>query len=234
MPQHFAVASLSRRSLRRYDLPMLARLEHHPAAPADSAVVWMHGLGASSSDFLQLLPHLDLPTTRFIFPQAPQRAVTINAGYVMPAWYDIRTLKPGPDREDVAGIEASAQQLRALLDRERERGIAPSRLIVAGFSQGGAMALHVAHRYPHALGGIVVLSAYPLVPERWGEGHAANADTPAFCAHGTRDDVVPISRGRAAAALLGERARWRQHPMGHEVCLEEITDLRDWLHTRLG
>jgi len=212
---------------------MLATLEQHPAAPADSAIIWMHGLGASSSDFLSVLPHLDLPSTRFVFPQAPTRPVTINAGYLMPAWYDIRTLEPGPNREDAAGIDASALAIDALIARERARGLASERIVLAGFSQGGAMALHVAHRHAHTLAGIVVLSAYPLVVERWGEGHPANAETPAFCAHGIGDDVVSIDRGQQGAALLGDRAQWRDYGMGHELCMEEILDLRSWLQQRL-
>ena len=214
---------------------MLQRLEHHPSAEADSAIVWMHGLGASSSDFLPVIPHLQLSTTRLVFPQAPSRPVTINAGHVMPAWYDIRTLGPGPNREDADGVLASAAEISALLDREIERGISPDRLLLAGFSQGGAMALHVAHRYPHTLGGVVVLSAYPLLPERWqAEGHPANASTPHFLAHGRHDDVVPMHRGQLGAELVGTRAEWNDYSMGHELCLEEIHDLRRWLKARLG
>ena len=214
---------------------MLERLEHHPAAEADSAIVWMHGLGASSSDFLPVIPHLRLTTTRLVFPQAPSRPVTINNGHVMPAWYDIRSMAPGPDREGEDGIRDSATQIAALLDREISRGISPDRLLLAGFSQGGAMALHVAHRYPHTLAGVVVLSAYPLLTDRWqAEAHPANAATPHFLAHGRHDNVVPVQRGQQGRALIGARGEWHDYPMGHELCMEEIVDLREWLHARLG
>lgn len=212
---------------------LLDCLEHHPASAADSAIVWMHGLGASYSDFLSVIPHLGLPRTRLVFPQAPSQPVTINAGYVMPSWYDIRTMHASPERESAEDIRASRETIHALVEREIARGIDPGRIVLAGFSQGGAMSLFVAHRFPRTLAGIVVLSAYPLMPEAWGEGHAANAETPVFFGHGRHDDVVDVGRGREGAALVGARGVWHDYAMGHELCMQEVRDLAGWLGERL-
>lgn len=213
----------------------LETVEVEPSAPADAAVLWMHGLGADGHDFESLVPELRLPAAcavRFVFPHAPLRPVTINGGHRMRAWYDIT----GFDRraaQDEAGIRASAQALRALLRRERERGIAADRIVVAGFSQGGAMALFVAPRFEERLAGVVALSSYlPLADALAAEAHPANAAVPVLMAHGSFDPVVPLSLGEAAherLRALGYEVDWRSYPMPHSLCAQEVEDVRGFL-----
>lgn len=219
------------------------RVNHLPCleiGPPDAtaSVVWLHGLGASGDDFEPIVPHLRLPHVRFVFPHAPARPVTINGGYVMPSWYDIRHLDfVGEGRESEDDIRASGAQVAALIEREAARGVPPERTVLAGFSQGGALALHVGHRYPATLAGILVLSGYLVRPGALAEGHAANADTPLLFGHGRFDDVVPHFAGRLAFeafARPGRDARWKDYPMGHEVCPEEIGDIAFWLRERIG
>ena len=207
---------------------------------ADASVIWLHGLGADGHDFAPIVAELQLPATlavRFVLPHAPQRPVTINNGYVMPAWYDIR----GMDftaTEDAEGIEHSRGQIEALIARERQRGVAPERIVLAGFSQGGAMALHTGLRHPERLAGILALSTYlPLADRLPAEAHPANADTPIFMAHGLHDPVVPLplaETSRQYLESLGYRIEWHTYPMEHSVCPEEITDIRAWLLRVLG
>lgn len=219
-------------------MDLLPCVEIEPAQPATASVVWLHGLGASGDDFVPIVPHLRLPHMRFVFPEAPARPVTINAGYVMPSWYDIRSLGFGAAaREDEAQILASTAQIDALVAREVARGVPASRVVLAGFSQGGALALHVGHRHPDTLAGILVLSAYLIRPDALDEGHPANAATPMLFMHGRHDDVVPYEAGRLACARFtreGRDVRWRDYPMGHEVTGEQIADIGRWLHERLG
>jgi phospholipase/carboxylesterase len=195
-------------------------------------------LGADGHDFEPLVPVLRLPRVRFVFPHAPSQPVTVNGGMVMPAWYDIAALGGGRDRtEDEAGIRRSAERVRRLVAREEERGVPSSRIVLAGFSQGGALALHVALRYERTLAGLMVLSAYEvLAATREAEETAANRATPILFAHGTDDPVVPVERGRAAyeGHAAGREALWREYPMEHAVCPAEIGDIRDWLAARLG
>lgn len=209
-----------------------------PQGPPESAVLWLHGLGASGHDFVPIVPHLGLERTRFIFPHAPERPVTLNGGARMPAWYDITSLAPGPDREPAAHIEGAATWITAWLQRITAEGVPAERTVLAGFSQGGALALHVGHRHPERLAGLMVLSAYLLLEPRFAEeAHAANADTPALFCHGTADDVVPIARGRRAHRALNSAprdVRWHDFPMGHQVCMDEIKVIAAWLHERLG
>jgi phospholipase/carboxylesterase len=216
---------------------LLPCFEVEPATPPDGTVLWLHGLGASGHDFEDVVPLLQRPATRFVFPHAPQRAVTINMGLIMPAWYDIRGLGGRAD-EDARGIADSARRIEALVERERERGVPPGRLVLAGFSQGGAMALHVGHRYPGRLLGILALSAYELLPATHAaEAAAANATTPVLLCHGTRDPVVPLTAGRAARdafASPGRDVRWREYPMEHQMCLPEIDSIREWLAERFA
>lgn len=178
---------------------------------------------------LCLLPR---QAVRFVFPHAPLRPVTINQGHVMRAWYDIRALA-GVRREDEAGVRQSARQIEALMKRERQRGIAPARLVLAGFSQGGAMALHVGLRHPERLAGILALSCFlPLAGMLAAEAAAANRDVPIFWTHGTHDPLIPLAvaeQGREQVAALGYRIEWRQYPMPHAVCAEEIADVARWL-----
>lgn len=209
-------------------------LEIGPAR-ARGAVVWMHGLGAGAHDFEPIVPMLGRPDLRFVFPQAPDRPVTINGGYVMPAWYDIRSLDPGAHRENEAHIRASAAAIDTLLDRELSRGVDPTALVVAGFSQGAAMALHVGMRRKVAMAGIAVLSGYRVLSETWpDELSAAAAATSILLCHGTADPVVDLTRGEEARDALFDRVpadalRWHTFDMGHEVIPAEVGVIADWL-----
>lgn len=209
------------------------QLDTGPAPVA--SVIWLHGLGADGGDFAALVPELDLsrcPPIRFIFPHAPSLPVTINGGYVMPAWYDIR----GSDlisQQDDAGIRASELAIGALIDQELARGIPATQLVLAGFSQGCAMALHTGLRYRQKLAGIIALSGYlPLADRFESERSAANANTPIFMAHGSHDPVVVPARGEASRDLLtklGYAVQWHTYPMPHSLHPREITDISDFL-----
>jgi phospholipase/carboxylesterase len=202
------------------------------------SVIWMHGLGADGHDFEPIVPYLGLPPTtavRFIFPHALMRPITINGGAVMRAWYDISEISTTRS-QDEAGINHSASKINALIDREIERGIPAERIIVAGFSQGGAMALHVGLRYPQKLAGIMALSAYILFPEKLADEHSpANSDTPVFIGHGSQDPVVPIFLGEAVQSKLSAGqwpVEWHKYPIQHSVSPEEIADIGRWLQAR--
>ena len=202
------------------------------------SVVWLHGLGADGHDFEPIVPLLDRPDARFVFPNAPARPVTINGGMVMPAWYDILTLGgPGPG-ERAPDIRQSAGLVEALIEREERRGVASSRIVLAGFSQGAAMALHVGIRYPRPLLGIMVLSGYEVLAEtREAEAGAANRATPILFCHGTHDPLVAVGRGRQAyrAHARPERpTEWHEFPIAHEVSLPEIAVVRAWLEARFA
>jgi phospholipase/carboxylesterase len=213
----------------------LDAVELEPKAAPDAAVVLMHGLGADGHDFESLVPELRLPASpsiRWVFPHAPVRPVTINAGYRMRAWYDIAGLDRR-SREDEAGIRESARAVLDLVRRERERGIDGSRIVLAGFSQGGALALFAALRWPERLAGVAALSTYlPLASTLEKEAHPANAATPVFMAHGTDDSLVSPDLGRGSRDLLrslGYDVEWHEYPIPHSVCAEEVADLRAWL-----
>jgi phospholipase/carboxylesterase len=216
----------------------LDAVEVEPRARADAAVLLMHGLGADGHDFESLVPELRLPASpsvRWVFPHAPVRPVTINGGFRMRAWYDIAALDRSAP-EDEAGIRESADALFALVRRERERGIDAGRIVLAGFSQGGAMALFTALRWPERLGGVVALSCYlPLAATLPAEAHPANAAVPVFMAHGTFDPLVPPALGEGSRDLLrslGHDVEWHTYPMPHSVCADEVQDLRAFLlHT---
>ena len=205
-----------------------------------ATILIMHGLGADGRDFLPVAGQLDLSSVgpvRFLFPSAPSLPVTINGGYVMPAWYDIL----GTDlvrREDEGGLRQSQATIDALITKEIDRGIAAHRIVVAGFSQGCAMALMTGLRFHQRLGGIAALSGYlPLATTTAAERSAVNAGLPVFMAHGTRDGVVPIARAEAsrdALAALGYGVDWHPYPMEHSVCPQEIADLQAWLLRVLG
>jgi phospholipase/carboxylesterase len=204
------------------------------------SIIWMHGLGADGHDFEPLVPELldnSMPVISFVFPHAPVRPVTINNGYQMRAWYDII----GIDRrsaEDFEGINASAQAIAALVQRENERGIPTNRIFVAGFSQGGAMALHIATRYPQSFAGVIALSCYlPVARELPAAHNAANLGTPIFMAHGSQDPVVPIALGqysREALEAVGYGVEWHTYLMPHSLCPEEVAHLKAWLASRLN
>jgi phospholipase/carboxylesterase len=219
---------------------LLEAIEIETAPNPDAAVIWMHGLGADGHDFEPIVPELRLPATtriRFVFPHAPLRPVTINQGHVMRAWYDVRALA-GVRREDEAGVRQSARQIEALLARERQRGIAPRRIVIAGFSQGGAMALHVGLRYADRLAGLLALSCYlPLSNTLPTEASPANRDVPIFWAHGLHDPMIPqamAEQGRAQLAELGYQIDWHQYPIPHSVSAEEIADVARWLERVLA
>jgi len=215
-------------------------VEIETASQPTAAVVWLHGLGADGNDFAGLVPELDLegcPPIRFVFPHAPSMPITINGGYVMPAWYDIT----GVDlvsRQDALGIQKSEAAITALIEREIARGIAPQRIVLAGFSQGCAMALHTGLRCLHTLGGIMALSGYlPLADRFASERTAPNAKTPIFMAHGTMDPVVVIQRGedsRNALTALGHPVEWHTYLMQHSVHPQEIADISAFLQRVLG
>jgi len=203
------------------------------------SIVWLHGLGADGHDFEPIVPELvarEWPSLRFVFPHAPVRPVTINNGMAMRAWYDIK----GADiasRQDESGVRESVAQLDALIARETERGVPAERVFVAGFSQGGAIALAGGVRHAQALAGTVALSTYlPIAEKTAGERHAANAKLPIFMAHGSHDPVVPQPLGASSRdhlRSLGYAIDWHSYPMAHQVCAEEIADLRQWLGTRM-
>ena len=211
-------------------------VEVGPRGPADGAVIWLHGLGANGHDFEPIVPYLELPRVRFVFPHAPLRPVTINGGMVMPAWYDITALAR-PGGEDADQVKESSAQVGALIARENGRGIDSGRIVIAGFSQGAAVALHAGTRHPERLAGIMVLSGYEVrARSREAEASPANRRTPMLFCHGTEDPLVPVEAGRAAyeAYATPEReAVWREFPMAHQVSDEEIATVRGWLHDRL-
>lgn len=207
-------------------------------APPVGSVIWLHGLGADGHDFAPIVPELALPPSlalRFIFPHAPAMPVTINAGYVMPAWYDIRHPNLGLG-EDAGGIRASQQVVEDLIEREQERGIPDSRIVLAGFSQGGAIALHTALRHGHRLAGVLALSTYlPLKSALTAEASPANSTLPIFMAHGRHDTVVPLPLAAASRDVLlqaGYPLEWREYGMAHSVCADEIADIGAWLRDR--
>jgi len=210
-----------------------------PSAPATAAVIWLHGLGADGHDFEPIVPELGLADApvRFIFPHAPERPVTINMGYVMRAWYDI-TAPDLSQGQDEAGTRESEQLLCAWIAHEREQGIPANRIILAGFSQGGAIVLHTGLRYPEMLGGIMALSTYlPLADSVADEKHVANANVPIFMAHGSDDPIIPLGfaeRSRDTLMNLGHPVEWHHYTMPHSVCPAEIEAMAEWLRGRLG
>lgn len=213
----------------------LTTLEIESTGAARASVIWMHGLGADAHDFEPIVPELNLPAelgVRFVFPNAPVRPVTINGGMRMRAWYDVFSTDL-PRRADPDGIYESERAIVALLEREKQRGIPAERIVLAGFSQGGAMALHTGLRYPDQLAGILALSCYlPLANNLNSERRPENQPTPIFMAHGDCDAVIPIRYGQQSAESLqrlGYRLEWQDYDMGHEVCWQEIRDVAKWL-----
>ncbi|TAN79148.1 MAG: carboxylesterase [Gallionella sp.] len=202
------------------------------------SVIWLHGLGADGQDFAPIAGELNLPVAiRYIFPHAPQRPVTINGGFVMRAWYDIACQEINA-QQDAAGIRASQAAIEALIAREVARGIAPGNLFLAGFSQGGAIALHTALRQNAPLGGVLSLSAYlPLAGSVPGEMVPGTRATPVFMAHGRGDTVVPHALGAAsrdALLELGYAVEWHEYAMQHSVCEKELRDIETWLTRQIG
>ena len=214
---------------------LLTTVEIEPTSPVRASVIWMHGLGADANDFRPIVPEMRLPAElgiRFVFPNAPIRPVTINGGMRMRAWYDVLTMDL-PHREDPDGVYDSERAITALIEREKQRGVPAERMVLAGFSQGGAMALHIGLRYPNQLAGILALSCYiPLADRLSTERHLANQHTPLLVAHGDYDAVIPMRYGQLSIEKLenlGYQPEWRDYSMGHEVCWQEIRDIADWL-----
>lgn len=216
---------------------VLQCLERETGPNPTQSVIWLHGLGADGHDFEPLVPALGMTTaTRFIFPHAPVRPVTINGGMAMRAWYDILT--PALVRvEDDAGILESEQMIADLIKRENERGVATENIVLAGFSQGCAMTLHTGLRYPEKLAGLIGLSGYlPLADRAAPHWQAANQTTPIFLAHGTHDPVVALERGQSTERQLvshGYDVQWHTYPMQHSVCPEEVHDIAQFLKSVL-
>ena len=203
------------------------------------AIIWLHGLGADGGDFAPIVPQLvrkDWPAIRFVFPHAPVRPVTINGGMAMRAWYDILGMSI-EQRQDEAGVRESIAIVDALIEREVERGIARANIFIAGFSQGGAIALAAGVRHSQSLAGVIALSTYlPLGEQTASEARSANQSLPIFMAHGSHDPVVAHTLGERSAAhlrQLGYRVDWHSYPMEHSVSPSEIEDLADWLDQRL-
>ncbi|MFA6232363.1 MAG: alpha/beta hydrolase [Rhodanobacter sp.] len=218
----------------------LPTIERETAPNPTFSIIWLHGLGADGNDFAPIVPELvapSWPALRFVFPHAPVRPVTINNGAPMRAWYDIAGFDLNA-RQDEVGMRASFAEVEALIEREHERGVPSERIVLAGFSQGGAMALAAGLRHAEKLAGIVVLSAYlPLSAALAAERSSANDVTPIFWGHGTADPVVVLQRGVESHALLqsmGYAVDWHTYPMPHSVCAEEIADLRSWLGQRFA
>lgn len=202
------------------------------------SIIWLHGLGAGGDDFVPVAQELDLPrAVRCIFPHAPERPVTINGGNAMPAWYDIGSSDIDAE-QDAAGIAASRHEIEKLIAHEIARGIVPARIFVAGFSQGGAIALHTGLHAPARLGGILALSTYlPLADTTRAADLGNSRDTPIFMAHGLQDPIVPYTLGKRSAESLrqlGCTVSWHEYAMPHSVCGEEIRDIGRWLTRQMA
>ena len=197
-----------------------------------ASVIWLHGLGADGHDFEPVVHKLNLSNVRFILPHAPEMAVTRNSGYIMPAWYDLYG-ETGSSKEDEAGIRNSQTYINALIKKEIDRGISADSIVIAGFSQGGAIALHTALRYPKKLGGILALSTYlPIKTKFAAEANPANAGIPIFMAHGVYDDVISLDLCKISLDVLRSNhlvVNWHEYNMAHSVCAEEIVDIRSFL-----
>lgn len=214
-------------------------VEVSTGARAQGSIIWLHGLGADGHDFESIVPELGFSgqlSLRFVFPHAPVRPVTINGGMSMRAWYDILTLERGGP-QDEAGIRDSSRLLEMLIEREHERGIPYENIVLAGFSQGGAIALHTALRYPHRLAGLMALSTYLPLQDSFDREVLHNADAqsqelPIFMAHGSSDPMLPMALGQHAHTILekaGYEVEWHDYPMAHAICAAEIADIRNWL-----
>ena len=211
-----------------------------PAKAADASIIWLHGLGADGHDFEPIIPELRLPESaaiRFIFPNAPIRAVTINGGLSMRAWYDIRQIDL-TRQEDAESIQSSSEHLNRFVEQEIEKGIEASRIILAGFSQGGAIALYNGLRQSRSLAGILALSTYLPLPDSLGsEISAANRTTPILQMHGNFDPVIPLQTAKNTLNLLKQNdlnVSWQEYAMQHSVCPQQITDIADWIKLRLA
>ena len=217
----------------------LERITVEPKSPATCCVIWLHGLGDSGAGFAPIVPMLGLPENhgiRFIFPHAPEQAVTINQGYVMRSWYDIKSMDLH-NRADMAGVLASEHSVQGLIQEQIDLGIAASNIVLAGFSQGGVLSLFTGLRFAQPLAGILALSCYLPTADKLPEHcHSANKNTPILQNHGESDDVVPISAGKKANELLlaaEYKVTWQSYPMEHSVLPEQLKDISAWLQSRL-
>ena len=220
-------------------MALLPFVDVKPAGQADAAVVWLHGLGDSGDGFAPIVPELRLPKSsgiRFLFPHAPVRPITINGGMQMRGWYDIKTWDLN-DRADETGVRESAAAVTALLDKLIEQGIPANRILLAGFSQGGVIALHLLPRLPYKLAGVMALSTYMAVPGKLKEEMTGvNKNTAVLVNHGTYDEVVPYSAGQAAFNALkfaGFTVNWAEYRMGHSVCPQQIADISRFIQQQL-
>jgi phospholipase/carboxylesterase len=214
---------------------LLPAVTINPVAEVTASVIWLHGLGADGHDLESIVTEMDLPKrhgVRFLLPHAPHRPVTINNGFVMRAWYDIVNSDLSY-REDSSGVGNSERLLRNLIEREIDNGIPANRIVLAGFSQGGAIALHTGLRYPQRLGGILALSTYlPMAGKAEAEAHPANAGLPIMMAHGEQDEIVPLASALASRSVLerlGYQVDWQTYSMGHQSCAQEMKDINYWL-----
>ena len=219
-------------------MPELTTTQFETSPNPTASVIVLHGLGADGNDFVPIAQEFDLSgigAVRFVFPSSPTRPVTVNGGYVMPAWYDI--LGPGQP-EDAAGLRESQRLIDALIDHEVARGVPASRIVLAGFSQGCAMTFMTGLRYGQRLAGLLGMSGYlPLAELTAAERNPANADVPIFQAHGSADEMIPVARAtwsRDALIALGYAVEWHTYPMAHSVCPQEIADMNRWLLTVLA
>lgn len=216
---------------------LLPAIELETGVRPTHTILWMHGLGADGNDFVPIVDELALPPNlqiRFVFPHAPMRPVSINRGLVMRAWHDYDVVDPDSGlHEDMASLRDSQREIEALIDREKHRGIKPGNIVLAGFSQGGAMALQTGLRYPEKLAAIMALSCYlPASQTLAAEAHRANYGISIFMAHGSADNIVPMTLAAAAKQQLresGYAVEWHGYPMAHSVCADEIADISDWL-----
>jgi phospholipase/carboxylesterase len=219
-------------------MPLLPCIEKEPETPANAAVIWLHGLGADGNDFVPIIPELRLPANmavRFVFPNAPSIPVTINGGYRMPAWYDI-TAMDIERKVDTGQLIASAEQIRLLIDRETDRGIPSDRIVLAGFSQGGAVAYQTALTHMYPLAGLLCLSTYFATGDTI-TPNSANREIPIKICHGTLDPMVAVQLGKAACQRLsdmGYTVDYSEYPMEHAVCPDEIADISRWLQHLLA
>ncbi|WP_333971182.1 alpha/beta hydrolase [Alteromonas mediterranea] len=219
---------------------LLPCVEINPSTAPDACVIWLHGLGDSGHGFAPIVPELKLPDSmavKFLFPHAPERPITINGGMRMRAWYDIKSLD-FESRADLEGVKESAEQVEQLIKAQIESGIKAERIVLAGFSQGGVIALHLAPRFSQKLAGVMALSTYMCEPALLSsEALDVNRETPIMMAHGEQDEVIPVFMGNAAFKTLNEcgfKATWQTYTMQHNVCMQELNDISAWLQKLLN
>ena len=221
-----------------YKAPLeLVSNNHENNLNVNASIIWLHGLGSDGHDFEPVVQKLNIPNVRFILPHAPEMAVTRNSGYIMPAWYDLYGAT-GSSKEDEDGIKNSQHYVNSLIQKELDKGIAAERIVIAGFSQGGAIALYTALRYPKKLGGVMALSTYlPVKAKLATEANPANAATPIFMAHGVFDDIITLDMCKISLQTLQSNhysVSWHEYNMAHSVCMEEISDIHGFLKQRLS